>query len=312
MKLQQLRYFVEVARELHFGRAAARLGVAQPPLSIQIKALETELETQLLHRENRWKISLTPAGELLLREGNEILRHLEKTVRNVRLAGSGKSGHLTIGVIASILQTKQFPEILDRMRHEHPGIILEIRESTSEDLTERILDGRIDIGFFRLPPEHMGNDELCIREFRRDRLLLAVPAGHKFAKRKSIRLAELADEWFIQIPEQTGRVYRNHIDSICRVYGKFNPNILQEGSGIVSILSLLSCGGGVALVPTGFREFLRKRIRYIPLKDNLPDLPVMLVRRDETPSPALRRFLSLTDTAPAVKRIADVTKRGAV
>src|SRR5579862_2383821 len=196
MELRQLRYFVAVAEELHFRRAAERLHISQPPLSHQIHQLETEMGCLLLARTRR-RVELTPAGAAFLRDARAILAELDTAVATARSIATGQSGRLRINFVGSALLSL-VPGTVQRFREDRPGVEVELRERATVDQVRAVLDGVVDLGLVRPPIED--HAALRVQAVLREPSVAAVPAGHPLAGRDSLRLADVAPEPLVLFP----------------------------------------------------------------------------------------------------------------
>jgi DNA-binding transcriptional LysR family regulator len=286
MELRHLRYFVTVAEELHFGRAAGRLHISQPPLSMQIKALEAEIGTQLLERSQR-KVELTMAGAVFLRDAREILARVEQATAAAQRAGRGEVGELTIGFV-SIADYNVLPLVLSEFRVRCPGVRLNLREATTDALLLDLAEQRIDVGFV-LPP--IQDQNLDTVPLLREALVAALPERHPLARaRGSFSLARLADSPFILFPRHMAPGLYDDVVSFCRSVG-FSPRVEQEAVQMQTIVSLVSAGLGVALIPASMRNLGRTGVVYRSLRETSPQTEILAAwRRGET-APALVRFL---------------------
>jgi DNA-binding transcriptional LysR family regulator len=287
MELRHLRYFVAVAEELHFSRAAARLGIAQPPLSQQIRQLEDEIGTRLFKRSSR-KIELTEAGATLLEEARQILRHVDKAVRATNSTGHGKSGRLAIGFIGSAL-AEVLPTILRAFRQRHPRVELELEHLMTPLQIEAIVSGRFHVGFGRPP---IRDESLDVVTVAKEQLMAALPFDHPLASRSRISLKALADEPFIMVSRlQATRLY-DQLIALCRHCG-FSPRIVQEAMPYQTITSLVAAGLGVSLVPSSVKAFARKGVSFVQLREQPPDLEIVMFWQKSVPPPVLRSFLEV-------------------
>ena len=202
MELRHLRYFVAVAEELNFRRAAERLHIGQPPLSIQIRALEEEVGARLLERSKR-RVSLTEAGSRFLRRAREILAAAGEAVDEARQAARGELGSLRVGFTSSLPYTSILPDLLVAYRRRYPAVELQLKEMFTTDQLVAIAAGRLDVGLVRYVGGALPSG-VSVRELGADPLCLVVNAAHPLANRESVRFAELADEGFITFPEGVG------------------------------------------------------------------------------------------------------------
>jgi DNA-binding transcriptional LysR family regulator len=259
VELRHLRYFAAVAEELHFGRAAQRLGIAQPPLSQQIKSLEEQVGYPLFERKPQ--VRLTPAGEALLEVARRTLAQVEEGINSTRRAGRGEAGKLTVGFAASILTTA-LPEILRTYRERYPGVELRLRELSSAAQTTALADGRLDVGFVREAVEP-GADLIC-EPILREEFVAVLPPQHALARRRQLPLGALADEPFVHFPRVVAPALYDQIADICQRAG-FRPRVVQEAQEWLTILGLVEAGLGVSLVPASFCRLQWGGVQYKPL-----------------------------------------------
>jgi DNA-binding transcriptional LysR family regulator len=288
MELRHLRYFVTVAEELHFGRAAEKLHISQPPLSMQIRALEEELGVRLLNRTQR-HVSLTHAGHALLQEARQILARIEQAVLTTRRAGRGEIGELAVGFI-SIADYNVLPALLREFRRRYPLVNLILRESTSDAQIDDLVNGRIDVGFV-LPP--IAEPVLESTPILQEPLIAALPRRHPLAKRGGrIALSALARAPFILFPRKMAPGLYDAVVSLCRSAG-FSPQVEQEAIQMQTIISLVSAELGVALIPESLRNLQRTGVVYKSLREASPLIEIRLAWRREDALPVLKLFLEM-------------------
>lgn len=287
MELRQLRYFVAVAEELHFRRAAQRLHIAQPPLSQQIQKLERELGVELFRRTNR-RVELTDAGRVFLEEARRTLTNAGHAVDAVRSAARGEVGWLRLGFVGSV-SYDLLPRLLSEFRERYPGVQMELRQLTTEEQMEALEKGDIELGIAReLEPAN----GLTIVPLLRERLFAALPAGHSLASREEVGLTELAEDSFITVPRrEVPRLYDNFV-YLCRAAG-FDPKITQEALQYPTILGLVSAGLGVAIVPAVVQTFRKTGVAYLPLTDEAAVSNISFAYRSGRDSPVLSAFLEM-------------------
>jgi len=286
MELRHLRYFVTLAEELHFGRAARRLHLSQPPLSMQIKALETEIGTQLLARTRR-HVELTTAGTVFLREAREILSRVEQATASARRAGRGEIGEIAVGFV-TIADYNVLPRVLSEFRAQHPAVRLTLREATTDAQLHDLSEQRIDIGFVLAPIQDEG---LITRPLLCEPLVAALPHNHVLARgRAALSLSRLSDRPFILFPRHMAPGLYDDIVGFCRRAG-FIPRVEQEAVQMQTIISLVSAGLGVALIPASMRNLGRSGVVYRALREKSPQTKVLAAWRKGDSAPALRRFL---------------------
>lgn len=239
MDLRHIRYFVAVAEELHFRRAAERLNVSQPPLSQQIRGLEEELGVALFHRSRR-AVSLTPAGRRFLPRARRILSEIDAAILLTR---HGSAQAFAVGFVSSA--TSLMAPVLRHLRTIHPGIDLHLVEGSTSQQADMLRTGEIDVGFLRPPvPGRDINTEIVMRE----RLALILANDHPLAGQASLKLADMARERFVLFPRALGPGLFDSIIVACRKVG-FSPEIDQMGQSMLTILGLVAAGQGVSLVP---------------------------------------------------------------
>jgi DNA-binding transcriptional LysR family regulator len=290
METRYLRYFIAVAEEKHFGRAAQRLHMAQPPLSQQIKQFEEQLGTLLFERTTR-KVELTPAGELLLDRGRRILQDLDELESDVAQVGAGAAGVIRIGLSGSATY-RLLPALVQKVRRELPGLKLTVRgEMLTPQMVADLEEGRLDVAVLRPP---VNSPEIMLAFLEQDRLVAALPAASPWAEHAQIDLAELADEAFVGYP--TDSVVTRIFREACRNEG-FTPNVVQEAAETSTLLSLVAAGMGLALVPMTSRMFTFQGIVFRPIR-NAPLVDLAVGWRVGSETQLVRRFLDLFDTVP--------------
>ncbi len=289
--LRRLYYFVVVAEELHFTRAAERLHMAQPPLSYQIQQLERELHVQLFER-TRHNVQLTEAGRVLLDEAYRLFGQVEQTVRTVQRIGYGEVGLLTLGFVPSA-SNDILPVILRTFHERFPEVRLFLKEQNPDQLMSGLEQQRLDVGFLYLP--FTESRTLVARPVFRESLLAVLPLCHPLVAQPQIALQALADDFFI-LPARYATVpgLLSHIMTACLTAG-FTPRVAQEAWLMQTIIGLVAANMGVALVPASVQNLHRTGVVYKPLQDVAAQVEMGVVwRRDET-LPALQRFLQLLD-----------------
>ncbi len=244
MELRHLRYFRAVAEELHFGRAADRLHIAQPPLSQQIRQLERELAVTLLVRTTR-KVELTPAGETYLKRVVAILDAVDEAGGQARRIAEGAEGQLAIGCVGSATYSL-LPRLVRALREELPGVDVSVRgEMLAPAQITALLTGEIDLALLRPPIEQSG---VLVETVRRDRLIVALPEGHALATRDDLSVSDLRDEEFVAHAGHGRSVMSSILTAMCADAG-FVPRIRHEVEETSTLVTLVSAGLGVAIVP---------------------------------------------------------------
>ena len=299
MELRHLRYFVAVAEEGHITRAAARLGIQQPPLSQQIRALERELDTQLLRRLPRG-VELTAAGEALLAEARDILGRVEQARQAARQAARGETGRIGIGFTSSASFHPLVPRTIRAFRDEAPLVALSLEESGTGELAEAIRAGRIDAGFVRSPLS--AGADLIIHPLLSEAMVAALPAGNALAgdgNTSPLGLAELAAETLILYRRPLGPGLYDAIIAACQRAG-FSPRIGQEAPRMLATLSLVAAGLGVTVVPASMQQLRVDGVAYRPLDDSAALVaPLNLAHRRGETGPAAQRFIALAQRIAA-------------
>lgn len=293
MELRQLRYFVAVAEERHFNRAATRLHITQPALSQQIRQLEREVRTQLLHRTTR-QVDLTDAGRVLLTEARKVLAGADHAVSALRYAADGEAGLLRIAFVSSAA-VRILPALVPALQGAWPLIHLELEESTTDRQIERILEGRLDLGIVREVGTPAG---LVVQPIAREPLTLAVPDNHRLATRRRVRLAELAGERFIVFPRHQVSLLYDHIAALCHSAG-VQLDVAQEAVQFPTILGLVASRTGIAIVPDSLRALHLPGLRYITLVDPDAYSTVSLIcATDRRDAPLLANCFSTAANLP--------------
>lgn len=287
MELRLLQSFLVLSQELHFGRAAARLHIAQPPLTKQIHQLEKQLGVQLFERHPRG-VRLTPAGDALVPEAEQIFAAVESAVHKTRNAEHGGVGRLVIG-FSGATGTALVPGILRATAEAIPGINLDVKRYANSSLVaDAVVDGEMDLGHVLLPFEH---PDLSTRSVARHRPVLVVPMGHALADRTSVRVDELEDEDFVTPRRYSGSALLQLIQEVCGSAG-FSPRVVKETSDAYTTLMLVAGGQGISISVMGV-EVLSSEVRYIPFEEeDLPVLESAIAWRSRNPSQLLDRTVA--------------------
>ncbi len=288
MELRHLRYFVAVAEERHFGRAAARLHIAQPPLSQQIRRLEAELGEPLLYRTTR-NVELSPAGEVLLERAREILAATDSAVDDARRAARGEYGRLAIGFTGSSTY-EMLPSLAAALRRELPGVALELRgELLTPAQVTRLIDGTLDLGLLR-PPVH--ERELSIEVLRSEPLIAVLPQSHPLATSDSVPLELLESDPFVTYPSHFRSVLHDAVEDACAAHG-FKPRAAHEVAETATLVSFVAAGLGVSLVPASVRHMTVRGAIYRPLSENSARVELAAAWRRDDDRPVLVRALDV-------------------
>lgn len=289
MELRHLRYFVAVAEELHFGRAAQRLNMAQPPLSQQIQQLETELGVVLFTRTTR-RVELTAAGRAYLARVRSLLGDVEAAGAEAQRIGSGLEGSLVVGCVGSATYTL-LPRFARTMRTRYPSIGVSFRgEMLAPDQIDALAERRIDIGLLR-PPLDQPWVELC--PLRRDRLMVLVPAGHPFASRSLLTADDLRGQDLITHSSARGSSMHSTVLGLCAAAG-FSARIAHEVVETSTLVTFVAAGLGVAVVPDPTAALAVPGVVPVPFvgHDGNPSyIELTAATRVEDPNPAIPRAL---------------------
>ncbi|WP_019141672.1 LysR substrate-binding domain-containing protein [Noviherbaspirillum massiliense] len=291
IELRQLRYFVAVAEESHFGRAAARLHMTQPPLSQTIQSLEAALGTPLFIRTKR-SVSLTPAGTALLPEARRILQQAGNLPDLARRAASGESGLLALSFV-STADYSVLPPLLREFRERYPQVQIDLREATTDVQLELLLQGRTDAGLLIPPLPDKSRTDFDYMTVLSEPLILAAPRGMKALQGNSpVDLRLLADMPLIVFPRRIAPAFHDAILACFRDAG-LTPRIGQEAIQMQTIVGLVSAGMGIALVPQSVSNLKRPGVDYKPLAGKPPLVETGLAWRRDNQSPVLHAFLEL-------------------
>jgi DNA-binding transcriptional LysR family regulator len=287
MELRHLNYFIAVAEELHFSRAAERLCISQPPLSQQIRSLEDELGVKLFERTKR-HVQLTEAGNVLLEYSYLVLAQLEQAIEATQRVGRGEVGRLSIGFVGSATYTV-LPEILSAFRAQFPAVELQLRELTTAQQIQALHHKQVDIGIVR---SAISEPDLSVELLLPELLVLALPEAHPLSAQTEVSLSTLADELFILFPAKMGPVFYEQIIHSCQQAG-FRPKVAQEAVQMQTIIGLVAAGLGIAIVPASLQNFYRNGVIYRPLQEQIPQTGLYLAWRQHDSSPVISAFLNL-------------------
>lgn len=290
MELRHLRYFIAVAEELHFTRAAARLHIGQPPLSQQIQALEQEVGAQLLERSKRW-VRLTEAGKLFLNDARKILALSEQSMLTAQRASRGEMGELRVGFTSSMPFTVVLQRVVNLYRQRFPQVTLTLQEMSSLRQIEGIVQRTLDVGFIRPPEVEIAAGVRAIT-LRHDPLLLVMPDNHRLASKKSLKLAELAGEDFVMYSKDVGTGIYAQIVRLCRQAG-FEPHIVQDAREATTIIGLVAAGCGVSILPESFQCIQMPGVCFRKISDPDATTASMLASRSGESTPLVDAFFQL-------------------
>jgi DNA-binding transcriptional LysR family regulator len=289
IELRHLRYFVAVANELHFGRAAEQIGIAQPALSQQIKRLEQMLSTSLLRRTKR-SVMLTDAGRLFLDAALLTLRQADNAESIGRRAGRGELGKIAVGYVASASFSGLLPKVLGSFRAGNPLVEVNVVEMNGVKQLEELAEERLDIGFLRRPiPFPRGLDAVTLHT---ESLVLALPTKHALARRRSVLTKMLKDETFL-VPEiRPGISFHEHTMAVGR-QGDFAPRIKLHGRDLVGIATMVALDGGIALVTDSLRCLKMPGVTFCKISDFRERANLSAVFREPETSPTVRALISM-------------------
>lgn len=298
IELRHLRYFVAVAEELHFGRAAARLNISQPPLSQQIQILEQQIHARLLARTNR-SVMLTPAGEQFLNDARQILNQVDQAAARAARLHLGETGELRLGFTSSAPFIKAVSDTLSAFRQQYPDVHIQTREINTRAQIAPLNEGVLELGLMRntvLP------DTLDWLPILREPLLAMVHHTHPLAKRSDISLAELAREPFVFFDPHVGTGLYDDILGLLHRYG-VTPKITQEVGEAMTIIGLVSAGLGVSILPASFCRVQLNEMVWVSIRESDAVSEMWLVwSKHHERSAAAKRFISLLTMAAGVAK----------
>lgn len=302
MDLRQLRHFVAVAEELHFGKAAMRLYLSQPPLSKSIRKLEDELGVRLLERSSR-RVALTREGEFMLQEARAILERTARAERVVQRMATGQAGRLSIGTIGPVLEGP-LPGAIRRFRNDHPDVELALQQLTTSDQIEALRLKDIDIGFVRLHGE--APEGVSRIPYAQDHYVMALPEGHDLSRKENIALHDLNGETLLMIsrPVNPGLydeiIARLHRAGACPEL--LHTDLLKHPAG-----ALVAAGLGLALMPASMTALPRPGVVYRPIADPLPTVDYSLIWSPQNDFPLLQEFITVMLSAQPALAARDST-----
>lgn len=294
METRLLQAFVCLAEELHFGRAADRLGIAQPQLSVQIRSLKTMLGARLFDRDRR-HVALTEVGREFLPEATAILVRIETARRRVQGWARGEAGYLTVGFTGSAPFSPAMRGIIGRFRRQWPGVGLSLAEMSTTDQLDGLLEGKIDVGFLR-PGRGAVSELLTVLTVSREPLVAVLPADHALADRKSLSISDLAGQSFIMHPRERGPGLYDTITDLCAAAG-FRPSVDIEVHQLPTIVSLAATGLGVSIVPEALSNAAMEGARFLPLRDPGAEATLAVAWRNRDDRAVLRHFLTEVERA---------------
>ncbi len=290
MDFRHFRYFVTLAEELHFARAAERLGIAQPALSQQIKAMEEQLDARLFSRAKR-RVELTEAGAAFLVEARAALACAEKAIRVAQDTARGDSGTIKIGFVGSVMYQPSFPRLLKKYRTDHPGVELQLYEMPILPQIEFVEEQQLDIAVVRAPLPPVLPDGVETFVLASQKLVAVLPHDHPLAGAKSLSLSQLAKDPFLAFNDPEGIGLGHALISLCREAG-FEPDIQLYLSEVATLISLVAAGHGVSLITDTVAYLKLPDVQYVPLAGTEPYSELIVIHRRFERSAAVRELLA--------------------
>ncbi len=287
IELRHLTYFLAVAEELHFRKAAEKLFITQPGLSRQIKQMEEILETKLFVR-NKKKVSLTPAGHYLKGQANDIFKQLAETKRQIQLIGEGDKGELRIGFLGSAMQ-QVIPELLLKLKDAFPKIKTSLEERSNLNQVDAVLKDELDIGFVRLARVPAA---LTMHNVFKDTFSLVLPESYPMLTREYKGMGQFANNDFILFSQEYSPYYYEMIRSICSDAG-FVPKVSHKSVHAHTIFKLVENGLGIAIVPTSLQYGFQMKVKFIELKDIKQRALLSVIWKKENANPVLKNCIDL-------------------
>ncbi len=294
MELRHLRYFVMVAQEEHMTRAAAKLGIQQPPLSQQIQALEKELGVSLLIRKSR-RIELSPAGKVFLGDARDILARADQSIQRIRRFEMGEEGSIRLGFTSSASLHHMTPDLVRRFRESYPLISVEIEEGAAHDLINGLEQERIDIAFSRSSVKpYPGISSI---ELLKEDMVIAIPINHPLSSIPNgvLKLIDLKDENFIFYQQVNGSGIKENLLNECQRVG-FEPKSIEIVYRIIGAIHLVASGLGIAIVPKSMQSIQTNSVSYKTFHpDHTLTVPLSIAYRENASKLTVKRFLTLSD-----------------
>jgi DNA-binding transcriptional LysR family regulator len=296
MELRHLRYFVAVAVERNFARAADKLGIGQPPLSQQIKSLERELGVELFVRTPQGA-ALTQAGEAFLVEARRVLDDAARAAQVAQRAARGESGQIRIGFTGSAAFNPLVPTLIQRYTQRFPAVQLTLDEANTPILVQGLAEGRHDAVFFRPGRTTLTElDGIAVQRLPDEPMKIVLPSAHPLAARRRLPLAALANEPFVLVPGPAGITLNEEIVRACAEAG-FSPRLAQPAPQIASVVNLVAAGLGVSIVPAAIAQVQVKGVRYLDVTGVRMSAKLSLGWREGDTSATLRQFVALAQHA---------------
>ncbi len=283
--LRHIRYFIAVAEELHFSRAAEKLGIAQPALSKAILVLENELSVRLFHRSNR-HVQITEAGQTFLDGCRNAMNLIEQSAENTQRAHSGQIGTLRIGYTDNAM-AGSLPQILKAFQDVQPGLVLKPHHDVSNIQLKKLDEGELEIGFVTGPINRSGLNQCLVQS---EKFVCVVYKDHPLANRKTVRLEELAKQNFVHGSSKDWEHFHSYLLPLCRRAG-FVPKVIQEAFNTAGILGLVSCGMGITVLTESISKSGGTGLTVIPIQDMSEELQTMAIWKSDTMDGTKKRFV---------------------
>jgi DNA-binding transcriptional LysR family regulator len=289
IELRLLRYFVTIAEERHFSRAAVRLGISPPTLTHQIQALETHLGVRLCHRRPRTRVELTDAGQRFLEQAQQVLRQVAEAESAARKAGRGEVGRIEVGYMMSVSCSGLIQKCVSGFRRAHPAIDINLHRLETMPQVTAIVDGRLDVGFMRPPKQYpLELDGFILFE---QPMVVALPGDHALARRKRIRPADLSGEVFVTTSLEMDLGFREYTDAVTSI-ASFLPIVSKRAPDVFTVLTYVSAGFGIGIVSRSLGKLAIPNVAIRELDLAAPPLsPIACVFRRNEAAPAAAAFI---------------------
>lgn len=288
-EIRLFRYFVALAEEQHFTRAALRLKISPPTLTHQIKKLESQLGAKLVERSGNTHLEITEAGLRFLERARHVLQQVEEAEIAARQAARGEVGRIEIGYQYVVSCSGVLQTFLSEFQRANPAIEIILRHMITMDQINAILRSELDIGFGRPPGKYPAG--LLGFSIYRQPIILALPRDHPLARRKTIKPADLAEETFVNPPVENDFGFLRHVESVCAI-GGFIPKVIKRALDSFTVLTYVSAGYGIAIVSQSLSKIALPNVIYRKIESaNLPSTSVTVMHRRDEPSPAVRGFI---------------------
>ncbi len=287
MEFRHLRYFLALADEGNFGRAAKRVHISQPPLTRQIRQLEEEFGARLFERTSKG-VELTEAGRLFREEAVKILALAQQTAEKTRKAGRGQLGRLDVGIFGSAV-LNVIPRLILEFRRRYPEVEVHLHTMRRPEQIEALQEGRLTVGFVRVFPDA---PDMAVETVLKERLMVAINRDNELSRHREIAVRAFADQPLILFPSAPRPSLGDHVVALCHGEG-FPPRIAQEVEDVVTSIALVSCGFGICVVPECATRLRLPRVVYRPLKGSGQIIELGCAYRPGDRSPILKSFLEV-------------------